>query len=280
MTPLSEQLAPHGNLLIGISNPNTIPDLMSLAGMIVVETGYDAIATHIVTVPDQMSLGAARSSREVQAGSQLLRQAINVAQQEGFGARGVVEVAREVHTGLISAATTQHADLVLVGYSDIEGPDDKMERRFDRIMHKVARGTDADLIVAKIRQREVHEVLMPLLSGENLRISKMALQAVLRQTGASVQFVRAVTPDADREAQLADLHDVLVKYGMSELGDANVIVASDPQSAIIEHANDFDMTILGAERPTVLEALFGSMAERIASQAKCSVLLVRASHIR
>ena len=266
-------------LLVGVANPATIPDLMGLAAKLSSYHGYQVVATHIVTVPEQMQLSAARSSPEVAAGTRLLQQAIRQGADVGLNVRGVVEVAREVHEGLISAVKSQQADLMLAGYSavDTEQARDKAERIFDGIMYKVARGAGIDLIVAKFRRSSVGSIMVPVLGGLNLPVSGMVLRSLLAADDAGVLFVRAVEPDADIEQQKQDLDSILAEHDLDELGDAEIVSAPDPRAALIERANEYDMAIIGAERPTVVDAIFGNIAERVASEATCSALLIRAA---
>ena len=270
-------------LLVGVANPATVPDLMGLAAKLSAYPGYQVVATHIVTVPEQMQLSAARSSPEVAAGTRLLQQAICQGAEVGLNVRGVVEVAREVHEGLISAVKSQKADLMLVGYSAADTEDaraqarDKAERIFDRIMYRVARGAGIDLIVAKFRRLATGSIMVPVLRGLNLPVSGMVLRALLAAGDAEVLFVRAVEPDADIEEQKQDLDRVLAEHDLIELGDAESVSAPDPRAALIERASEYDMAIIGAERPTIVDAVFGNIAERVASEASCSALLVRAA---
>jgi len=278
LTEHGEDRAEQGTLLVGVANPATIDHLMGLAAILARGDEYRVVATHIVTVPNQMALGAARQSPEVAAGTRLLQQAINEGARNRIAVRGVVEVAREVHEGLLSAAVNQEADLILVGYSDADERNERAERHFDRIMYRVARNTRANLLVAKFRTEQLRTILMPLLGGQNLPVSGMVLNAIrAHRPDVRVTFIRAIHPDEDVAENRADLHRVLAEYGLEGVGAEEIVVSEDPQAAIVERAEDFDLAIIGAERPTIVEAIFGNMAERIASQAACSALLVRAS---
>ncbi len=264
-------------ILVGVSNPATIPQLMGLAAMLARHCEYTVVATHVVTVPEQMRLSAARSSPEVAAGTQLLRQAIREGSEQGIPVRGVVEVAREVHEGLIAAADSQEAELLLVGHSDMPDAPAGPDKAFDRIMYKVARSTGANLIVAKFRRPAIRSILIPVLGGLNLPVTGRLLKSIIHETDAEVCFVRAVKPDVDTEEEAQDLAEVLAAHDLDSLGETEILSAADPQAAIIERANEYDLAIIGAERPTIVDAIFGNIAERIASQATCSALLVRAA---
>jgi nucleotide-binding universal stress UspA family protein len=264
-------------VLVGIANPNTVDALMDLAASLASYADYSVVATHVVTVPPQASLGSARGSRQIAAARRVLVSAIRAAADRGLSVRGVVEVAREVDEGIISAAATQRAELILVGHSDIEPGADRAEKSFDRIMHRVARGTRSDLIVAKFRRETIASVLVPVGRGTNLRVTGLLAQALAASRDAAVRFLHVVEAEGEREERQRTLAGLLAEHGLVEVGELEIALSDNPLAAIVERANQHDLTIVGADpRPSLAESIFGSWAERIATQAECTVLLVRA----
>ncbi|MGC9320184.1 MAG: universal stress protein, partial [Armatimonadota bacterium] len=147
-------------MLVGIANPETIEALMDLARCLAGYADYNVIATHILVVPPQAHLGSARGSAEMAKARQLLLDAIREGAGEEVPVKGVVEVAREVSEGLVSAAETQEVSLILVGHSERAEEDEAAGKRFDRVMHQVARETEADLVVAKFRRDQIGSILL------------------------------------------------------------------------------------------------------------------------
>lgn len=263
-------------LLVGIANPATVPRLMGLAANLATCASYRIVVTHVVTVPAQISLATARSSPEVAAATGLLRQAIRAGAGHNIRARGVVEVAREPHEGLVSAAQSREAELMLVGYSDVDTHDGRGERAFDRIMHRVARAARTDMVIAKFRRETFDSVLVPVAGEANLRVTSVLARSISEGAGATVGFLHVVEPEADLTEAEGRFARLLEAHGLCELGPVEIIRTADPPGAIIERANAHDAAIVGAEaRPSIAEAIFGNAAERIAAQASCTVLLVR-----
>jgi nucleotide-binding universal stress UspA family protein len=267
------------SLLVGIANPDTIPNLMQLAASIVLQTDGRLVATHIVTVPPQAKLESARASPQVAAARKLLLQAIRTGAQEGVRVRGVVEVAREVHEGLVSAASNQGAELVLVGLSDVQPGPDRAERAFDRIMHRVARQTSSDLVVAKFRGSSMSRVLVPIAGDVNLRVTGLIVRALAERKHAVVRFLHVAEPGTDTENAVARISALLAEHELDGLGELRVVSGDDSLSVALAQVNEHDLTIVGASsRPSLAESVFGSWAERLATQAERTVLLVRAKH--
>lgn len=269
-------------LLVGISNPETTGGLMDLAKSLAEHADYEVVATHILPVPPQAHLSSARGSGEMAAAREKLLEAIREAGARNVRARGVIEVAREVNEGLVSAAESQNASLILVGYSD---PGDREEdgdgeRSFDRVMHAVARNTEADLVVAKLRREEVGSILLPINTGLNLAVSGMLARAISREREAPVTLIHLLREDEEEDEARERLEANLDEEGLSDLGELVIEPLSDdvePIDQLVEIASGYDMAIVGAEpRPSIAESVFGSWAERVAREADCTVLLVRA----
>jgi len=267
------------SLLVGIANPDTIPYLIDLAASIVLQANYRLVATHIVTVPPQAKLDSARASPQVASARKLLLRAIRTGAQEGVRVRGVIEIAREVHEGLVSAASNQQADLLLVGLSDVQPGPDRAEKAFDRIMHRVARQTPSDLIVAKFRGSSMSSVLVPIAGDVNLRVTGLIVRAMAESKHAAVRFLHIAEPGADTDIAAGRISAILAQHKLDSLGELQIASGEDPLSVTLSHVNQHDVTIIGASaRPSLAESVFGSWAERIASQAQRTVVLVRAEH--
>ncbi len=267
-----------GNLLVGIANPTTVPPLIRLAGHLAAASHCRVVVTHVITVPAQTALGTMRGSAAVVHAECLLRDAVRAACQQGTEARGVVEIAREVREGLLSAVDTQAADLLLIGDSEVASDGERGKRKFSRLAHQLVATTSCNLVVARFRREAMARVLIPIAAGVNLALTGLLAHALVTRAGATVRFVHLHNPDADAGAARRDIEAALRHHGLTALGPLDVIPTYHRASAVLEQAADYDLVIVGAERRSALrEAVFGNVAERIASQATTSVLLVRAT---
>jgi nucleotide-binding universal stress UspA family protein len=283
-TPRDDEEMP--TLLVGIANPETTGGLMDLAQCLASEAHFEVIATHILQVPPQAHLGSARGSREMAQAREKLLAAIREAAARDVPVKGVVEVARDVDEGLVSAAENQEATLILVGYSEPrdDGEDGDGERSFDRVMYNVARNTEADLVVAKIRRDDVASILLPINTGLNLAVSGMLARAISHTREAPVTMIHLLREDEESEELARErLEENLVAEGFDDLGELVIETPPedvDPIDRMLEIANEHDLAIVGAEpRPSIAESIFGSWAEEIARRADSTVLVVRAKSV-
>ena len=263
-------------VLVAVSNPETADRLVHLASILEAEEPREIILTHVATVATQISLTTGQSSPEVVQARDFLQEVMEGARGAGVKARALVEVARTVDEGLLAAAESHEVGLVLVGYSDADGPGEvgKEEERFDRAMHRVARKADADVVVAKFRSSEMKRILVPVTRVSPLHVAGLLCRALAGVEGADLTFFHVVGSEVDRDQAAGRVAGRLEERGVASLGRLEVAVSDTPVDRIVEEAQHHDLVVVGPSgRPRVLEAIFSSKARRIAEEAPASVLL-------
>ena len=153
---------------------------------------------------------------------------------------------------------------------------------------------DATLIALGTHEhRRTTEIIFGGVAGEVLH--KAACSVLIARPGSTETFPRAVVVGDDGSAQaesaLAVAHELEHRFGSTvrviaslagklvdqdlirERTDAEV-VARHPVMALVEAARDADLLVVGSRGLHGLRAL-GSVSERVAHDASCSVLVVR-----
>ena len=263
-------------LLVGISNPDTMPRLVDLAVRLNRATGCEIVVTHVVRVPGQIGLAAARSSPQVVAARQLVQDALDRCQDAGVGAEGVAEVGREIDEGLITAARSRDADLVLVGYSENpEEADEDTEKRFDRVMHRVGRELDAHLLVGKFRGEATDRILVPVDPTSELGLIELLIRALAPDRQGAVHFLH-VSSSGDARQQDQAVRQLLAESGLLDAGELETVSSDDIVEAVVGRSQEFDLMLLATVSPaSPAGGIRGAKAERIAEDSACSTLLVR-----
>ena len=263
-------------LLVGISNPDTMARLVDLAVLINRGAGGTIVVTNVVRIPGQIGLGSARSSPEVVAARRLLQDALDRCEEAGVAAEAVVEVGREIHEGLITAARSRDADLVLVGYSDDpDEADEKKERRFDRVMHRVGNELDTPLVVAKFRGVASDRVLVVLGLTSDLSLIEVLVRPLAARPAGSVSFLH-VSPGGEDSEQGRAVRAMLAESSLSKAGELETVPSDDIVAAVLERADQFDLILLETSSdPESTAGLRVAEAERIAESVECSTLLAR-----
>lgn len=258
-------------LLVGISNPETADRLVRLSATLTRSRPLDILLTHVVTVANQIGLATGQSSPEVISGRDLLEETSAAARAAGIDVRALVEVARSVEDGLLAAADSHHAEMILVGYT---GEAEEEEERFDKAMQRVARKASADVIVAKFRGTEQDRILVPLASDVPLRLTGLLCRALAEDGGAAVTFLHVVESGGAEDEARRELEKALERSGLAALGPLRVLTSDDPVATIVDEARHHGLVILGpSARPGLLDAVFSSRARKIAESVPSSVIL-------
>jgi nucleotide-binding universal stress UspA family protein len=269
----TENAAP---LLVGVSNPETADRLVQLASILEALEPREIILTHVATVATQISLTTGQSSPEVVRARDFLQDVMERARAAGVNARALVEVARTVDEGLLAAAESHQAGMVLMGYSDAGEPEDtgKGEERFDRTMHRVARRADADVVGARFRGTEMNRILVPVTEEAPLQVAGLLCRALGRAEGVELTFFHVVEAEDEKDQARDRLGARLEERGVAALGRLQVVVSEDLVERIVEEAHQYDLVVVGPSgRPGVLEAIFSSRASRIAEESPATVLM-------
>lgn len=267
----------NATLLVGISNPATAEQLVRISNILAGTGRWTILLTHVVTVADQISLTTAQSSPDVVRARDLLQQVQAQGREAGVRVRALVEVARSVDEGLLAAAKSHNAAMILVGYSEpeTEVEDSGEEERFDRTMHRVARRSAVPVVVAKFRGHQMSRVLVPVTAGAPLQATGLLCRALGGVGGTELTFLHVVSPDASLDAARTGLEELLKTRGVASLGSLRLVTSHDPVEAVVVEATGQDLVIVGPSgRPGLLSAIFSNKSQRIAEEAACSVLLV------
>lgn len=278
-------------VVVGISNPNSTAALVELAASLAEPNGAPLLAVRVVTVPQQMSLSSARGSAEVSEAASMLRGAIDRAEQRGIPADGVVEIARSVEDGLSAVMHSRDAGLLVLGWSEATPPDAdededegnpstaQSERAFERLMYRVDRAVEADVLFAKFRSADRRHVLVPISQSRHLPLVARTTRALAQAepgTASSMRFVHVCDPTTAQERSRIETQALLAAHGLADMGELDVLVADDAEATIVAMAADADIVIIGATTRAAFAEPFARRVESMAEGAACSLLVARA----
>ena len=256
-------------VMVPLANPRSERDLIELASAIAKQRNGTVVATHIITVPDQMALaGAAERADQLDKTSADLIAAARADAEE-------FDVPIETHTILshrgfeeiFDAAKTHDADLVVMGWGpDSHGSPGRAESAFD----EMAGNIPCDFLVMKDRGFDPSELLVPTAGGPDSDLSATVARFLQNQYDSHVTLLHVAT-DGEEDAR-AFMDEWAVEH---DLADADVrIETGDVESAIERAAEDATMVIIGATEEGLLSRLIrGSLVLDVVDDVECSVRL-------
>jgi nucleotide-binding universal stress UspA family protein len=219
----------------------------------------------------------------------LLKQVADYAHAQGVPVRTLLRAARGISSGILGVAEARRCvGLILMGWHGQLST----YRITGSVVEDVVRGAPCD--VAMLRDRGITEmdtkcVLVPVGAGPHARLALRMAWEVAKANGGCLTVLRIV-PDAE-EVDMAEEMDVLrqlVEDTLGQIPDAVTFRLKRSDSVaqgILEsaraveqagEAEDYDLIVIGASEEWFLKnLLFGSIPDRVAEGAPCSVLMVR-----
>jgi Kef-type K+ transport system membrane component KefB/nucleotide-binding universal stress UspA family protein len=125
-------------------------------------------------------------------------------------------------------------------------------------------------IFCEKRPGTIRRVMVPYLGGPHDRHALLAAERISAMSGIEVTLTRIIGTSS---AQVSDGSDPTIRPPVAAGIVVQEIESADPEAAILERSDHFDLLVLGL--PDEGDAkLLTAWHEKLASQAQCSVLLV------
>ena len=267
-------------LLVPVANPETAERLLDTAIDIARDRSMQLVVLHVVEVPPQVPLSEGDSLLgENGQEEQLLKDAVEQAEDARVAVDSRMRYARDVATGIIGAVDVHDADALLVGWRGRPRRRDIILGSFlDRILGKAP----CDVFVKRIRtpSRDIDSILVPVAGGPHCELAVGVAGTIASQRDAAVHLLHVHHPDVD-DSTKTDISALIQDYG-SSLTDMDIRIESTTlrsahvAGAITDETANHDLTILGATRdPFLKRKLVGSVAEGVGRAAASSVILTR-----
>ena len=274
-------------ILVPVANPLTAESLIKMASILgQAREESTLVALSVVKIPAATPLELAQEVLDRQGNGRkaLLKRVASYAHQQGVPVRTLQRAVRDISSGILGVAEARGGlGLILMGWHGQLS----MQRVTGSVVKDVVHGAKCDVAVLHDRGVEdIKRVLVPVGSGPHTRLALRLARDIVRAVDGSLTTLR-ILPQAD-EVDMEVEMDVLRQLVEDELGEIpeGTILSlkrsdSLAQSILAESAQrtdkmGYDLTVIGASEEWFLrELLFGSVPDRIADGAPCSVLLVR-----
>jgi len=267
-------------ILVAISNPDTVAALISLAANLS-RPDERIVALKVVTVVGGTPLATAQSHANV---SRRFRDILQVATKRGAEAgvrvETVLQAAHVAAQGIVEVAASRPATrLLLLGW---HGPLARGHLGAS-VCRDVIRTAPCDVAIFLDRGlgSAVGRILVPAAGGPHARLGLRLACDLAGGEASRLDVLRVARPG--RATDVAAHKRAVEKLIRDELGDeprgtvtARVVQSPSVLSGILDASSDgYDLMIVGASEEGALHNwLFGSIPDTLAERAPCSVLLV------
>jgi amino acid transporter/nucleotide-binding universal stress UspA family protein len=264
-------------VMVPLANPRHEQALVTLAAAIAKQRGGAVVATHIVTVPDQMALqGAAEHSDRIdETSKELLKNAEEHAAPFDVPVETHTVISHRSFEEVFDAAETYDADLVVMGWGeDAHGSPGRAESAYDEVVGD----PPCDFLVFQDRGFDPERILLPTAGGPDSALSAETAATLREEFGAELTLLH-VADEGEESAGMDFLADWAAEHGLS---DAQFRVETgDVETAIARAAEDASLMVIGAtERGLLSRLVSGSLVLDVVEDVECSVVLAERSRPR
>jgi len=239
----------------------------------------ELFALHVVKVPPQMGVTDGRAF--LRQGRPLLEEVIAIGREYDVPVRTMLRLGRDIGNSIVSAAKDREANLLLFGWP---GYTQNKGMAFGSIIDLLTSNPPCDLAVVRLRRTGLPgKILVPIAGGPNARLAvELAIteaDAVEQITGNRPEVVALnLLLDGEQESNHKQRRLELLEELQSENWPVELRIkpADDIVMGILQEASSVDQIIIGASEERLLEqSLFGSIPQRVAEEALCTVLMVK-----
>lgn len=258
-------------IVVLIANPDDINPLMSIGAAVAKAQESEVIALHVVEVPYQTFLHAGKQF--VDERMPLLERAAKEGEKQGVKVRKKVIISHDVAQAVIDFAESAKSSLIVMGWTGriLKG------RAGMSIHHRVMLKAPCDVSVVKPRNfRKIERILVPVGRGEHAQRLRIAGR-IAKSTGASITLLSVIPPEEDEKVRqrIGEIQDKADEI-CSMKTEKEIVVSGNTEDILVEKSSKFDLLVIGPSEEWVLRgALLGSLPDRIADSAKCTVLMVK-----
>jgi len=280
-------------ILVPISNPLTAESLVRMAALLGrAEEDATLAALSLEKVPSTTPLRLAQQRLEEQEGqrSVLLRRIAHYGADKNVPVRTLLRATRDIPSGILSVAESRSGlGLILMGWKGQL----TSQRVSGSVVNHVVNHAPCDVAVLRDRgfnDSSLNHILVPVGNAPHSRLALRIGHDLATAEGGSLTTFRML-PEKDKLDMEVEM-DVLKQLVADELKAPSDHITyrlqrgSSLETGLLDEARAgageeekkeaYDLIVIGASKEWLLkDLLFGSIPDRIANWAPCSVLLVK-----
>lgn len=272
-------------ILVPVANPLTAESLIRMAVILGHAREESTLAAlSVVKIPGTTPLAMAQDVLERQENGRhaLLKRVADYAHEQGVPVRTLLRAVRGIPSGILGVAESRGGvGLILMGWQGQLST----QRVAGSVVKDVVKGAPCDVAVLRDRgEKEMKRVLVPVGNGPHARLALRLGWEIARVEGGSLTALRILptTDEIEMEVEMQVLRQ-LVEDVLGEV-PAQVTFSLKRNDSIVDGAlaeaaqadEPYNLIVTGASEEWFLRnLLFGSVTDRIADGAPCSVLMVR-----
>lgn len=265
-------------IVVPIANPDSIEPLLRTAIDLARDRDAEIHVMSVVTVPQQTPIE--QGEEFIEDERQVLDQALSFAEEvdAGVPVNGTIRIGHDVATAILNTVEQYDSEVLLMGWRG------QQRRRRDFVLgsniDEVVTSASCDVLVQRIGPaKDVTSIQLPTAGGPHSEFAAEIAQAIARTTGARIDVVRVIDPDAtDEERNNAEerLESTIETFNDDIDIEHHLLEGSDIVDTIVDRSAGSDLTIIGATREGLLEQfVFGTIPEEVGRRTENTVIMAK-----
>jgi amino acid transporter/nucleotide-binding universal stress UspA family protein len=267
-------------ILVTISNPANVPQLLQLANAIASERGGEIIGLRVAVVPEQLSPNREDFGHQFYVTKErpILEFANKYAKDHSIPFKSQIDVGHNASRSILQSASDLGCDLIIMGW---KGFTSKSERILGEIADTVVSNSPTDIMLVKmVAGRKLENWLLPTAGGKHAICAERYAASIVRANQGSLTFCSVVPPSAGEPVEKAT--DKMLMKAVRRVEKENgleikrkIIRSRSVTEGIVEESVNYDAVMVGATEQRFRKMLFGSIPEIIAKDSLKTVVLVK-----
>jgi APA family basic amino acid/polyamine antiporter len=260
-------------VLVPIANPSNASAMIALADALVPQGFGRVLLQTVVVAPEDWNPD--EDSQPIERAQTILKELLRASNELSVRTETLTTVSPKPMEEIARVAGLHRCESVLVGLSQID--DDSEHSPVERLLSRI----DTDVVILRAAQNwqlaDSQKILVPVAGrGGHDHLLARLLASLSRKQRREVTFIRVVdTQTAPEEIKRIEREvDRLAYDNGAGNSHRKVILADDPVTAIIEQAADTDLIILGIQRISPKQKLFGSFTVELANRSVCPIIVM------
>jgi nucleotide-binding universal stress UspA family protein len=268
-------------VVVGLGNPKNVGRLMEVGCMMAAAGGGRVEGVTVVNVDCAAPDMTPECHDRISSAYGILDDAQAIADAADIEFTAHLAIGRPVAEMLEEVAQATDAQLILVGFSERDHPDDE-SGDFDRLVDEIAARAPCNLLVARfVGDVGYGRVLVPVRARLDLDVRRDLLLALQDRFGSQIDVVHFASSEAAAREMHGELEQWLEDRGVSERMNHRAEVCEDVPASIVRASAEYDLVVIGtAPLHEVRRKFFGAVAEYVAHHAACSTFLVRTRDVK
>ncbi len=260
-------------VLVPVANPHNAASMIAVANALAPPQVGRVLLLSVAVLPKGWKAGD--KVLAIRHAQRVLGDTLTASVKSGQFPEALATVAADPWREISRIAREHRCESMLLGFTEMKG--DAVQTPLGPLLSKVA----CDVVVLRAqpdwRLADVRRILVPIGGrGWHDRLRARLLGSLFRTGGRDVLFLR-VLPQGRPAQELARARRELARIADREAPGRSrieVVEADDVVPAILEHAAEADMVILGVERANRRQRAFGQITLRIARETSTPVLII------